>query len=166
MKLRAKRDREIRRFQAAIRPLQDDTSRRVEAEIRSRLSDLPTLSKWHDRIWMHKGQMIGDCEVTAAALKLDMETPTLALAITPHIGRHIFNVIDGQAVNLNIGRVGVVPLDVYLEANEVGRIYTATDHIEELFENAVIALERPDDLNPYDADALLCKAFGCPSRFA
>jgi hypothetical protein len=160
LKQRARRDREIRLFQTAIRPLQDDTSRRVEAEIRSRLSDFPTLQTWHNRIWP-----VGDCELTATALKRDMVTPSLSLVTMPQIGRHLFNVIDGQAVNLNLGRVGVVPLETYLEANDAGHVYTATGYIEELFAIALASLENPDSVDPFVADALLCKAFGCPSQF-
>lgn len=163
-KRRAKRDREIARFQAAIRPMQDDTCRRVEAEIRARLLEMPHVRAWHDRLWP-----VGDCEVTALALKLDMGTPSLTLAIMPQIGRHLFNIVDGCAVNLNLGRVGVLPLDLYLRENEVDRVYTATDYLAELWANFTATMERiheppcPDEI--FTSDALMCKAFGCPPRF-
>lgn len=127
----------------AVRDIQTPTSIELERQIRAWLEDgtLPTLKLWHGRSTEtfdlpSGGTGGGDCEVTAFALYRDLRRAkldtdwALVCGFFSDIGRHYWNVYrldteDAQAVNVNLGRVFVIPLSFYLHANECESIKKA-----------------------------------------
>ena len=147
---------------------------------------MPTLAIWHGKqrepyLLSDGRQAGGDCEITAFALyrdlcraKLDADWSLVGCVLDP-VGLHYWNVCrpedgEAQAVNVNMGRVLVIPLSIYLAANAgtedtmhaaasryVGRLYAAATRMGD-----------PRTASYTDAaafDLLTSEAFGMPLRF-
>ncbi len=172
---------------AAVRESQTPESVEIESKLRAWLADgtLPKLKLWHgrahERTQLPSGRIGGgDCEVTACALYRDLCRAkldagwTLVSGDLAAIGRHYWNVWRGpegaaQAVNVNMGRVMVIPLALYLKANggsedelyeaaprSIGKLYAGSTRING--GHGTIA-----DAAAFDV--LTSEAFGMPLRF-
>ena len=171
---------------ASVRESQSPTSVEVEGKLRVWLENgtLPTLRLWHGR-HLAEGYTLpdgglggGDCELTSFALykdlrqtKLDAEW-TLVGGELASVGRHYFNVyrsMDGeaQAVNVNLGSVRVIPLEIYLAANGCTDLYPLVPkYLHRIYAMATrLGDARTSTVaEAVAADKLFSKAFGMPHQ--